>query len=159
MGWEAKARGIKTHAFVYELLRDNDATSVASRMFRKLGLSFSPESLQNWTALAAMGTLESNITFPPEPEKYQNVRGHLFHEKVEQSTGLQFYPKDSGKIDAALTAVDVTKLETEGIFSIYDKARRACSVEFDFPVGESGILPEFKFRHNMEGKQGPKIEK
>ena len=158
IGRDAKERGIKTHAFVYESLRDNDAENVASRMFRDLGLPFSPDSLRDWTTLPPMGTPESHITFPPEPEKYNSVRGHLFHETVENSTGLQYYPKDKGKIDAALTPRDVAKLEAGGVFGIYDNTRRDCAREFGLPVAESGALSEFKLRHGMEERRGlPKV--
>ncbi len=150
----AQERGVKRHSVVYEALRDNDPEVLTARLFHRLGLPFAPNSLQDWDRLPAMNSPESGITFPPQSEKYSNTSDHRFHEKVENSSGLVYYPKSSIAIDAAVSPSDVAQLEAGGVFGIFDKARRACSVELQLPVTEPSTLNEFKLRNNFEERRG-----
>lgn len=138
----AKSIGVETHAFVYESLRDNDPDDVTARLFRRLHLPFSSTSLENWTALPAMGSEESGISFPDEPEKYNYVEGHFLYDKVESSTSLAYHPKSGEELRRHIAKNDILGFKVRGIVEIYDKVRRLCSAELGIQILESVVFRE-----------------
>lgn len=132
--------GINEYPFVYEALRDNDPALVIERLFNILGLPFDEKSLLGWEHLPPMGSEESGIWFAKEPAQYTSVHGHLFHEKVETSTSLGYFPKSAEEISRSIDDRDVSILLESGAFDIYDRVRRECGTRLDITIDEVGIL-------------------
>ncbi len=153
MNTKAKKLGIKEHPFVYEALRDNDPALVARRLFNVLDLPFSEESLLGWVDLPAMGTEGSGIRFPDEPNKYSSVRGHLFHEKVESSASLAYFPKSAEEIAKSLNGVDMEVLKTGKAFEIYEQVRVECSARLGIRINEAGGLDGESESFNSSARQ------
>lgn len=148
-------QGIATTVFVQESLRDNSPEIVVKHLLERVGLPFSSRSVRGWNGLAEMGAPRSRITFfPRESAPYQDVGSALIHEKVTESDGLRFFPKSPGSVDRNLTAIQVEQLEKGGVFSLYERFRRACQKDLRLAIAPSRELTDFKRRHGVRGKEG-----
>lgn len=137
---EADALGIRNVTFDNRVLELNKSRIVLERFFDQLGLSHQQQVFSDWTQLPRMGTPESNIFFADEPELYMS---HDFHEKVIQSSGLNYFPKQMSKIVANLSREQVQKLIDGGVFKVYDRLRLRSVRDLELEIPESTELERY----------------
>ncbi len=132
---QAEDLDIETHSLVYEALRDRDPREVIEPLFRNLGLPLSERVFEDWTGLPGIGVKGSNVTIPPEPERYEVVNG-ILHRKLNASSGLHFYESSRIKVRHTL-GHDIHRLRKSSMFAIYDEVKTAYLNEQDLPIIES----------------------
>lgn len=108
---------IRNTTFDYRVLELNESRAVLEKFFSSLNLALPDEIFADWSQLPKIGTPESNIFFADEPELYMSQD---FHKKVNESSGLRYFPKGMSKIIASLSREQVQRLIDGGVFEIYE---------------------------------------
>ncbi len=133
---QARRQGIPLTTLIYEAIRDNDAETVVSSLFKRLDVPYSTAAVGGWRNLSPFGAPGSNVILPARPPSYHSWgredSAPYLHARAEKSAGLAYFSREKRICD--LRADDVGKIAAAGLAEIYEKWRTACERDLGVEV-------------------------
>ncbi len=116
--------GIPSTCLVYDIFGHNTTSTVFRKLFQRLNLPYTAQTIQGWEQLPTLGAANSNIILPKEPELFITPG---IHASVERATAFVYNQRQISSNQ--LKAEDMVMMNDSGIMEIYQIWVKQCEEE------------------------------